>query len=535
MTHAGPPAPRQFLGVMISSTFADFEQHREALIEAISGQGLHPIAMEQDSALPAGTVIDSSLQKVRDGAAYIGIIGFRYGNIPDSAERNPERLSLTELEFREARELGRPVLLFIMGPDHDVKARDVELDPERKRKLDAFREDAKRAVSGAQVHRVYKVFNSLREFEVTAAQAIAELRRLLDAQATAADHPAQQQRAVESENSLFALASRAQQRWQDALAVLQGTARVMDRAERRGAAPPGIDSWEYVDQQAVHKRLAASMTELTVELKSQSEGVVQAVKEAKAQVEQLRESGFTQLPGRLAPMIESVSDLERASSELLNRMMLLLDDLDNRGSPDYDVPYETLSRARERIEDASSEATLVMRGLQRMQAGSSPRIAPVERAAGRHSDRGAAPSGLNWTTRTGAENVSLGGKAAAGTGTLPAGVDAGSVWVPPRYARGNEVFTVQVEGDSMIGDGLRDGDYVIVDPSQEEKDGDIVVVLVGNQDDAEAMIKRLWHERTTIRLESSNPDYPPITFGPEDNPRVAGKVTGVFRPIDRLP
>ena len=168
MTHADPPVPRQFIGVMVSSTFADFTQHRAALIGAISGQGLHPIAMEHDSAQPAGTVIDSSLQKVRDGAAYVGIIGARYGEIPDSAERNPEGLSLTELEFREARELGRPVLLFIMGPEHDVKQRDVESDPEKKRKLDAFREDAKRATTGSPVHRVYKVFNSLGEFEVAA-------------------------------------------------------------------------------------------------------------------------------------------------------------------------------------------------------------------------------------------------------------------------------------------------------------------------------------------------------------------------------
>jgi len=111
---------------------------------AISGQGLHPVAMEQDSALPAGTVIDSSLQKVRESAAYVGIIGARYGNIPDSAEHNPEGLSLTHLEFREARDLGRPVLLFIMGPDHPVLQRDVELDPDKQRKLAALREEAKR-------------------------------------------------------------------------------------------------------------------------------------------------------------------------------------------------------------------------------------------------------------------------------------------------------------------------------------------------------------------------------------------------------
>jgi hypothetical protein len=154
-----------------------------------AGRGLHPIAMEQDSALPAGTVIDSSLQKVRDGAAYIGVIGARYGNILESAEHNPERLSLTELEFQEARDLGRPILLFIMGPDHDVRQRDVESEPGKRKKLEAFREDAKRAAAGSQVHRVYKVFNSLSEFEVAATQSVAELRRFLDAQAAADGQP----------------------------------------------------------------------------------------------------------------------------------------------------------------------------------------------------------------------------------------------------------------------------------------------------------------------------------------------------------
>jgi hypothetical protein len=189
MGHGMPPAPRQFWGVMVSSTFEDFKQHREALIAAISGQGLHPIAMEHDSALPTGTVIDSSLQKVRDGAAYVGIIGARYGNVPESAELNPEGLSLTELEFREARDLGRPVLLFIKGPEHEVKQRDVERDSEKRRKLEAFQEEAKRLSADSHVHRVYKVFNSLNEFEVAATQSVAELRRFLDTQAAPADRP----------------------------------------------------------------------------------------------------------------------------------------------------------------------------------------------------------------------------------------------------------------------------------------------------------------------------------------------------------
>ena len=45
---------------MVSSTFRDLQTHRAALINAIAGQGLHPVAMEQDSALPEGTVVDAS-------------------------------------------------------------------------------------------------------------------------------------------------------------------------------------------------------------------------------------------------------------------------------------------------------------------------------------------------------------------------------------------------------------------------------------------------------------------------------------------
>src|SRR5579863_8680429 len=92
--------PLQYLGVMISSTFHDLQAHRDAMMRAIeSTAGLHAVAMEQDAAKPAGTVIDHSLQKVRQAAAYIGVIGHRYGQVPDSAERNPDQLSLTELEF----------------------------------------------------------------------------------------------------------------------------------------------------------------------------------------------------------------------------------------------------------------------------------------------------------------------------------------------------------------------------------------------------------------------------------------------------
>jgi tetratricopeptide (TPR) repeat protein len=173
-------APRQYLGVMVSSTFTDLEEHRAALIKAIEGQGMYPVAMEHDAALPDHTVIESSWQKVHEASAYIGIISHKYGQIPDSAEHNPDDISLTELEFREARRLGRPMLIFIMGENHRVRPADVERDQEKTMKLDAFRKEVKRVSEESPIERVYYEFNNLHQFELAAVQSVVELRRFLD-------------------------------------------------------------------------------------------------------------------------------------------------------------------------------------------------------------------------------------------------------------------------------------------------------------------------------------------------------------------
>jgi hypothetical protein len=48
----------------------------------------------------------------------VGVISRRYGQVPEDDRWNPERLSLTQLEFREARRLDRPTLIFIMSSQH---------------------------------------------------------------------------------------------------------------------------------------------------------------------------------------------------------------------------------------------------------------------------------------------------------------------------------------------------------------------------------------------------------------------------------
>lgn len=175
-----PPSaqPRNVPQVMVSSTFMDLEEHRQALIKALRSNGLTDAAMENDSARLVD-VIDSSLQKVVDSSAYVAIIGKRYGQVPKCAKRNPKRGSITELEFDKAVELGRPILLFVMGKDHLVHEDHVESRAANKKKLKAFIERAK-THERSEVHRVFAQFNSLDEFKAQVGPAIAELRRFLE-------------------------------------------------------------------------------------------------------------------------------------------------------------------------------------------------------------------------------------------------------------------------------------------------------------------------------------------------------------------
>ena len=173
-------APKQpnILGVMVSSTFTDLEAHREALIKALHSQKLLALAMENDAAKLAD-VIDSSLQMVRESSAYIGILTHRYGQVPEDPTRNPDKLSITELEFNEAQRLGLPILLFLMADDHPITVPDVEPDPAKRAQLAAFKDRAKK-MPDSKVHRVYYTFKSLPDFAIRATQSVADLRRHLE-------------------------------------------------------------------------------------------------------------------------------------------------------------------------------------------------------------------------------------------------------------------------------------------------------------------------------------------------------------------
>jgi formylglycine-generating enzyme required for sulfatase activity len=171
-----------YKGVMVSSTFTDLEVHRAALINIIDGAGFKSVVMEHDSAKSDVDVIGSSLRMVSNAAVYIGIIAKKLGQIPKCSTRNPGNVSITELEFNEAVRLGRPILLFLMGAGHLVLESEIETKQGNRKKLNAFRERAKKMGPDSEVHRVYAEFNSLDEFKEKAAKALSDLR--LDFQAT---------------------------------------------------------------------------------------------------------------------------------------------------------------------------------------------------------------------------------------------------------------------------------------------------------------------------------------------------------------
>jgi repressor LexA len=75
----------------------------------------------------------------------------------------------------------------------------------------------------------------------------------------------------------------------------------------------------------------------------------------------------------------------------------------------------------------------------------------------------------------------------------------------------------------MIEEQIRDGDFVVIEQSEDAKNGDIVVALLDN---GMATLKRFFKEATRIRLEPANAQMSPIFV---KNVRIQGKVVGLIR------
>lgn len=104
--------------------------------------------------------------------------------------------------------------------------------------------------------------------------------------------------------------------------------------------------------------------------------------------------------------------------------------------------------------------------------------------------------------------------------------DRGAVVVGQNMLLGRAGFALKVEGESMIDDGVLDGDYVVVRKQDTAENGDMVVALIED----EATLKRFYRERGGVRLEPANKRMKAIRVR-DGEFRIQGKVVGVVRII----
>ncbi len=125
--------------------------------------------------------------------------------------------------------------------------------------------------------------------------------------------------------------------------------------------------------------------------------------------------------------------------------------------------------------------------------------------------------------RSSSREVGLLGYVAAG-GPIEPFPDEETIEVPASLLGKGEHFVLRVRGDSMVEDGIRDGDYVVVARRPTAQNGQTVVALVRG----EATLKRYYAEGSRIRLQPANAAMKPLLVDARDV-LVQGVVTGLIR------
>jgi repressor LexA len=123
-------------------------------------------------------------------------------------------------------------------------------------------------------------------------------------------------------------------------------------------------------------------------------------------------------------------------------------------------------------------------------------------------------------------------RADAGSPTLRDENRRGFITVDRRFLPTTDVFCLKTTGASMTALGILDGDYVLINPSAEAKDGDLVAVRFG----LITAVRRLSRRDGATVLRSADPGEAPTELKPTDDFALLGVVCGVFRPyFEQLP
>ncbi len=120
--------------------------------------------------------------------------------------------------------------------------------------------------------------------------------------------------------------------------------------------------------------------------------------------------------------------------------------------------------------------------------------------------------------------VPLVGRIAAGV-PIEAVEMVDTLWIPEEMLGASETFALVVKGDSMVGEHICDGDFVIVERRYEAANGETVVALIRS---TEATLKKFYLEGEQVRLQPANPELEPLLV-PASEVTIQGVVVGLIR------
>jgi repressor LexA len=103
----------------------------------------------------------------------------------------------------------------------------------------------------------------------------------------------------------------------------------------------------------------------------------------------------------------------------------------------------------------------------------------------------------------------------------------------PGREQGRDLFALEVQGDSMIDAMVNDGDIVIMKPTSEARNGEMVAIWISEEN--ETTLKYFFRENGKVRLQPANPTMEPIYIDDPSTLEVRGKVIMVIRQVSGLP
>ena len=192
-------------------------------------------------------------------------------------------------------------------------------------------------------------------------------------------------------------------------------------------------------------------------------------------------------------------------------------------SPSFDEMREALDLKSKsgvhRLISALEERQFIRRLPNRARALEVVRMPETSAAASAPTAPRVAPAPANDTI-----DIPLHGRIAAGT-PIEALQGTEAFTVPAALLGPGEHYALEVSGDSMVEEGILDGDFALIRKVDTARDGEIVVALI---DDAEATLKTFRREGQMVRLDPANRSYEPQRYTP-NRVRIQGRLAGLIR------